>query len=246
MIGHFYKIIKPLGAGKIIFARAGKMAYISCYSMFSHIFRSAQSRSFRQSGDSASQGDIMQLQTHSYFMALYDVATVINSSLNPQVVLQKVVEQVTKSLSCKGCTLRLLDRTGNRLLASSSYGISKGYLRKGPVEVMKSGIDSSALNTGSPVYIRDARTDSRFQYPEAAKAEGIVSVLAAPLSVEGKPVGVLRIYTEEEREFSQKENDFLMAVSHIAAIAIENARLHEALRADFELLTQYNYQIFED
>ena len=64
--------------------------------------------------------------------------------------------------------------------------------------------------------------------------------------VERKPVGVLRIYTNEKRTFAEEERDFLMAVSHISAIAIENARLHEALRSDYELLTQYNYQIFED
>ena len=64
--------------------------------------------------------------------------------------------------------------------------------------------------------------------------------------VERKPVGVLRIYTGEKRAFTDEDRDFLMAVSHLAAIAIENARLHEALRSDYELLTQYNYQIFED
>ena len=188
----------------------------------------------------------MQSQEQCFFRPLYQVATVINSSLNPQVVLQKVVEEVTRALACKGCTLRLLDRDGKRLLASASYGLSKGYLRKGMVDLLKSRIDSDVLSTGQPLYIRNACSDERFQYPEEAKAEGIASILVAPLEVEGKPVGVLRIYTAEEREFSDAERDFLMAVSHISAIAIENARLHDALRSDYDLLTQYNYQIFED
>lgn len=73
----------------------------------------------------------MHTQASSHFKALYEVATVINSSLNPQVVLQKVVEQVANALSCKACTLRLLDRSGKFLLASASYGLSKGYCAKG-------------------------------------------------------------------------------------------------------------------
>lgn len=188
----------------------------------------------------------MQSQALSFFKSLYEVATVINSSLNPQVVFQKVVEQVARAASCKACSLRLLDRSGKNLLASASYGLSKGYLRKGQVELMKSGIDSDVLSSGKPVYIANVTSDPRFQYPEEAKAEGIASILVAPLMVDRKPVGVLRIYTDAERVFSQEEQDFLMAVSHIAAIAIDNARLHESLRSDYELLTQYNYQVFED
>ena len=181
-----------------------------------------------------------------YFKPLYEVATVINSSLNPQVVLQKVAEATAGAVKAKACTLRLLDRSGTRLLAWASFGLSKGYLRKGSIDLLKSGIDAKVLSSGQIDYIEDARTDSRFQYPEAAKAEGLVSILVAPLMVERKPVGVLRIYTGEKRAFAEEERDFLMAVSHISAIAIENARLHEALRSDYELLTQYNYQIFED
>lgn len=35
-------------------------------------------------------------------------------------------------------------------------------------------------------------------------------------------------------------------VANIAAIAIENARMHEATRLNYELLTTYNYQVYED
>lgn len=188
----------------------------------------------------------MQSQGTSYFKALYGVATVINSSLNPQVVLQRVVEEVTHALSAKGCTLRLLDRTGRYLLASATYGLSKGYMRKGQIELTKSRVDTDALTTGKVIYIKDVTNDTRFQYPEAAKTEGFSSIMVAPLLVDKKPVGILRIYTADQRDFSQDEQDFLMAVAQVAAIAIENARLHEALRSDYELLTQYNYQIFED
>lgn len=188
----------------------------------------------------------MHSQGASYFKALYGVATVINSSLDPQVVLQKVVEQVAGALEAKGCTLRLLDRSGAFLLAGASHGLSKGYLRKGRIELAKSRIDADALGSGGIVYIREASKDSRFQYPDAAKTEGIASIMVAPLLVEGKAVGIVRVYTDAVREFSREDQDFLMAVAHVSAIALENARLHEALRSDYELLTTFNYQIFED
>jgi GAF domain-containing protein len=181
-----------------------------------------------------------------YFHALYKVATVINSSLEPSIVIQKIAEQLTEAMGAKACSIRLLDRTGHTLLSSAAHGLSKGYIRKGPVEVKKSSLDVEVLSSGKALYIEDVATDSRFQYPEAAKAEGLVSVLVSPLKVEGKSIGVVRVYTAKKHSFDPLDQEFLMAVTHVAAIAIENARLHQALKSDYELLTEYNYQIFED
>ena len=182
---------------------------------------------------------------HDYFRALLEVATVINSSLEPTVVLHKITEQTAKAMNCKASTLRLLDRTGKLLLASAAWGLSSGYMRKGPVEVAKSGLDGEVLK-GKLIHLRDACSDGRFQYPESAKAEGLVSVLSAPLMVNGKAIGILRVYSSEERDFTPDECDFMLGVANISAIAIENARMHEAPRLNYELLTSYNYQVFED
>lgn len=188
----------------------------------------------------------MPEKTKNYFQNLYEVCAVINSSLEPQVVLQKIAEQITKALEAKACSIRLLDRHGEILLASAAHGLSRGYVRKGKVEVKKSQLDTEVISSGKPVYIEDVSHDKRFQYPEAAKEEGLTSVLVGPLKVDGKVIGVVRVYTGSKYDFNDNDREFIMAVTHIAAIAIENARLHQALKSDYELLTEYNYQIFED
>lgn len=185
------------------------------------------------------------MATQDYFHALVDVATVINSSLEPNIVLSKITEQAAKAMHCKASTIRLLDRTGKVLLASAAYGLSTGYMRKGPVEVAKSGMDSDVL-AGKTIHLRDVSRDAGFQYPSNAREEGLVSVLSAPLTVEGRPIGLLRVYSSEERDFSEEEVDFLKGVANISAIAIENARMTEALRCKYDLLATYNYQIYED
>lgn len=187
----------------------------------------------------------MSDQEHTYYKTLYEVARVINSSLEPADVLAKIAEQVTLAMNAKGCNIRLLDKRKRFLLAGASFGLSKGYLRKGNVEVEKSGIDKEALQ-GNVVYINNACNDSRFQYPDRARDEGFTSMIVVPLRVEHKIIGVLRVYSADIREFSQDEIDFLTAVANIAGIAIENARLHQALKMEYDLLTAYNYQVFED
>lgn len=187
----------------------------------------------------------MESKEQNFYKALYAVAKVINSSLEPETLFKKIAESITSAMKVKGASIRLLDRQGKRLLLAASYGISKGYLRKGAVEVGKSVIDQEAL-AGKIVAIQDARTDPKFQYHEQAKEEGIVSVLVVPLRVEDRKIGVLRVYAPESRDFAPDEIDFVTAIANLSAIAIENAHLHQALKRDYELLTDFEYRLFND
>ena len=185
------------------------------------------------------------MATHDYFQALRQVVTVIASSLDPREVLAGVTEQTARTMRCKACTLRLLDKTGEILQASAAYGLSPDYMRKGPAEGGKSGLDGEVLK-GKTIHLRDATGDGRFQYPEAARKEGLISVLSTPLMVDGKAIGLIRVYSDSERDFTRDESEFMEAVAGVSALAIQNARLHAALRAAFELQNTYTYQVFED
>ncbi|GAB6111080.1 GAF domain-containing protein [Desulfomicrobium salsuginis] len=186
------------------------------------------------------------MSTKRLYEIFYEVSRTVNSSLDPGEVLNRIAEQVTRAMGVKGCFIRLLDRGGKVLKPAAQYGLSERYTRKGVVEVAKSGLDREAF-TGKVVQIADAGTDPRFQYGKEAAAEGLASVLVAPMFVEGsRPIGVLRVYTGERREFGPEETDFLQAIANISAIAIENARMHQTLKRQMELINAYDYQVFED
>jgi signal transduction protein with GAF and PtsI domain len=184
----------------------------------------------------------MKIKQKDYFTALYEVAKVINASLEPSEVLKKIVECVARALDVKACSIRLLDGKGKRLLMGAACGLSKGYLVKGPVLVEESGIDRKALG-GKTIWIEDAQSDKGFQYSAEAKKEKIRSVLVTPLHVGKKAVGVLRAYTEEKRKFEKQEIRFLEAVANLSAIALDNARLYKALKTNFDLLLEHKYRI---
>jgi signal transduction protein with GAF and PtsI domain len=184
--------------------------------------------------------------TTDYYQALYQVVKTVNSSLDPQTVLQSIAESVSWAMNVKACSIRLLSEDGRYLLASATHGLSKGYMRKGKVEVEKSGIDQEVLQGGN-VQLCNVCEDSRFQYPEAARKEGIESVLAVPLSLEReRTIGVLRVYSAERREFGQDETDFLNAVADVCALAIQNARIHKRLETVLQLQNEYEFRLFED
>lgn len=180
-----------------------------------------------------------------YYRSLFTVAMAINSSLEFKKAMQTVVQQVAEAMEVKGASIRLLNKSGKKLLPGTNFGLSKHYMRKGPVDVDKSGVDREAL-VGNDVYIADVTTDERFQYKEAAKAEGIVSLLVLPLEAHGKVIGVMRFYSDRSREFDPEERKFASSVAALSALALENARLYKELKRDFETLTSFEYRIFED
>jgi GAF domain-containing protein len=173
-------------------------------------------------------------RTHKdYYIALHQAALTISSSLELDQVLQSVVMSITEAMEVKGCVLRLLDPRTGQLQLSAGYGLSGGYLSKGPVEVGHSALDSEAL-CGKPVIIPDVSVDSRFQYQDAARREGIVSVLCVPLEVHGKAIGVLRVYTSEKCIFHEDDIQFLTVLASLAALAIENASLYDNLKRSYD------------
>lgn len=180
-----------------------------------------------------------------YFRALRDVALAINASLDPKDVLHKISEHTAQTMNCKACTIRLLDSTRALPAAQRRLRPLRHLHAQRPrgSETQRAGQRSLS---GKAIHLKDATSDGRFQYPESAKAEGLVSVLSAPLSVGGKVIGLIRVYSSEEREFTDDEDSFMMAVAAISAVAIENARLHDALRNNYELMAKHAYSVYED
>jgi len=177
-----------------------------------------------------------------YFTALYEVVKVVNASLDPARVLEEIVRCVARTMNVKASSLRLLDSRSKRLVMRAAYGLSEKYLRKGPILVAESGIDQKALQ-GETIWLPDVTTDKDFQYGVMAREEGIKSVLVVPLTLEQKAIGVLRVYTAAVREFTQEDITFLLAVANVSAIALDNARMHQTLQTQCDLMKAHKYRI---
>ncbi len=186
------------------------------------------------------------MRNNGLYKIIYEVARIINLSLNPREVLNKIAEETAKGMDAKGCFIRVLSNDGRTLEAGAHYGLSDRYAKKGPVEVEKSKLDRDVLR-GEIVAIKDVRKDPRFQYPEQAAEEGLCSLVVAPLSVGGgKVIGAIRVYAGEERTFDDDELDFLRCIADLSGLALENARMYTALKRAKELADAYTYQVFED
>ena len=177
------------------------------------------------------------LQRTHLFHACQSVAKQVNSSLDLSEVLSTLLLRSVRELNVKGGSIRLLGPERQRLHLAAAYGLSQTYLQKGDVALEQSPVDRQALDGGA-VQLRDVTEEPGFQYVAEAKEEGIRSVLVVPLRSHGTATGVMRFYSGQVRHFSTEEVAFATTIADLGAVAIENAKLHQALKARLEALKE--------
>ncbi len=165
---------------------------------------------------------------------LFQTTRAVSSTLSLPDVLQSLAGGAAIALSSARASIRLLDETGERLTLVAAYGLSSAYKEKGPVEVSLNPLAQEAL-AGRPVLVRNTAADDRLQYPREVLDEGIQSLVVVPIMGRNRPLGILRVYSEQVNRFSAADAEFVMTIARQGAVAIENAMAHEALqRADQE------------
>ncbi len=176
------------------------------------------------------------MESHTmHYDTLIKVTGAISESKDPEEVALMTAESVKTAFSAKGCSIFMVNRETDELELAASRGLSDEYLKKGPVNYLKSLKD---VQDSGPVAIYDVQDDPRIQYPEAAAEAGIVSILGVPIVVRGKTIGSLRVYTAEPWEFSMTDINLVQAVAQICGMAMDMCRLQKGYKTSIEILKQ--------
>jgi len=165
----------------------------------------------------------MAQSTASGLEALSKISKAISSDLYLEDLLKLIVGVTAQAMGSKLCSLMLLNDEG-ALIIRATQTISEGYIKKRPIR-MGEGISGKVAAENKPIAVYDVQKDKNYKYKEMAKKEGISSLLCVPLSVHGKVIGVLNLYTSEPHKFTKAETSVLSSVAAQAALVIQNTEL---------------------
>ncbi len=170
---------------------------------------------------------------------LYDIARVLNSTLEFDQVLRLVMEQVIQFVNAERGFLALINPMTNELdftiaLDKQGQTIDRSAYRNSRGTVIR------VVKTREPILTDDAQIDDAFKEQESIMAYGIRSIMCAPLVVRDHCIGAVYVDSRINANlFGPKHRELLLAFCHQAAIAIDNARL-------FADLTRTIRQVNED
>lgn len=152
------------------------------------------------------------------------VSQTVNQPLYLDDMLNVVVEMAAKVMGAAVCTLRLIDEAQEGLVVRAAAAQIEGYEPK-PALRLDEGINGLVISERKPFTVLDVRTDPRFPFREAAAREGLVSMLAVPLIVRDRAIGVLNAFTTQPHVYTEAEIGLLSTLANQTALAIENSQL---------------------
>jgi signal transduction histidine kinase len=169
---------------------------------------------------------------------LVEASQVLNSTLELEPLLQFIIDAAAELTGAAAASIILFDEKTHTLrFEASSNQLAQDAL--GHFEVpLEGSLAGIIFREGCPLIINDAQHDPRL-YKQVGEAVALPtrSLLGVPLCIKDRSTGVLEAVNKcDESGFSQMDAFTLSVLASQAAIAIENARLIDALqRAHAEL-----------
>lgn len=154
------------------------------------------------------------------------ISSTIASEMYLEDILKIIVAMTAEVMGAKISSLMLLNEKGDELKLVATQSLSKDYLNKPPVKVGQS-ISGRAVAEKKPIAVLNVQKDPEYMFPEIAKKEQLVSMLAVPMIVKGKVIGVLNSYSSKPHKFTEREIKLVSAVANQAALAIQHRRFAE-------------------
>jgi GAF domain-containing protein len=169
-----------------------------------------------------------------YFKVMCNLVKAFGAARNRRELLNLIFESAIRTLEGKAACLYLVEAGKEELTPVAQKGLTESYFRSRKSMLVRQIVP--LVLKESFFYSRDAAQDPQLQYPNAKKAEGIASILAVPVLVKGKYIGVFCLFTDRPREFSAPDREFLTFLAQQGGGVVEHARLIDQLRQETKLL----------
>jgi sigma-B regulation protein RsbU (phosphoserine phosphatase) len=184
-----------------------------------------------QSQETTEQSDV----STEVLATLSEIGEEVNASLDLDEVLSHTAVLIKRHIDYEFFGVLMLDEAGSYLTHRFAIGYPPGLAENLRVPVGQ-GITGTAVSTGQPVRVSDTSQDPRY----INAIESVKSELAVPLIFRGKCVGVLDIQSRHVNYFTKDQQRIVTMLASRLAVAIENARLFQKVRAQAETLLVLN------
>jgi Nif-specific regulatory protein len=178
----------------------------------------------------------MEQMHQDNFNALYEIARSINSILEPEELLERVLETAMTHLSAERGFVILSDpnkENGYDVVTMKNFSSQKTSNEY----AASSSVVTNVLNTGEAVLTFDAPNDERFESSVSIIAQKILSIICVPLQIGKRTFGAVYLDSGTMlKEFNDESLKFLTIFGNLAGIAIENAKRYSELRNQNERL----------
>jgi len=167
----------------------------------------------------------------------------INSTLDLESLLKKIIEGATFILNSEIGSLMLFNQEFNCLTIKVAKGLSKKVIQETRIKVGES-LSGWVFKHGKPLLISDIEKDSRFANKESSEKYYTKSFIGAPLIVKDKVMGVININNKISKDVFEVDDLWLLETfASEVAIAMDNSKLYEETKKRVEELSNMTKEL---
>jgi sigma-B regulation protein RsbU (phosphoserine phosphatase) len=162
---------------------------------------------------------------------LIEVNALISSTLNLDQILENMMAISKQVMNADASSLMLIDEKTNELIYQVALGKVGEKLKQEFRLKMGQGIAGTVAQEGKPLLLEDAYTHPKFHRAhDDATGYRTKSMITVPLKVGERITGVAQVINRlDNKTFDQDDLELFIALCSLAAIAIENAKMHKSL-----------------
>jgi PAS domain S-box-containing protein len=164
--------------------------------------------------------------------ALVALSRELSTEIDPQRLLPRIAEEARNLMNMHSALLLLLEH--DQLVVRAASGVDAAALDSEPLAVARS-LTGAVIRERRPLVYANLAADPAWRQTAVVRQLGYRAMLAVPLTVKERTLGVLKLFHREPRNFAYEEVEFLRALATQAALAIDNARLFAAQREEAEV-----------
>ncbi len=157
----------------------------------------------------------------------------VTSSLELDEVLRRVVEAGVFLTRAEEGFLALIEPDSDQLYLRAVKNIDEDQSKTIRIAVHDSLV-GKVFNTGKPIRVKSNPVNNNLI--KVSTGYLVQSVLHVPISLKGKPLGVLSVVNHiSDIAFREKDETLLLSLADYAAIALENAQLYEQAQQEINV-----------
>lgn len=183
-------------------------------------------------------------KAHAETLTIRKITAALSSNLEPRAVIDMVTAAAVQLTRASGAIVLLRSSDGTEFeIASQSDARGRVHLvdLRFPAQ---GSLAARVLRTGRSFRCRDATLDRRPMLRALVELANVRGLLIVPLRTSEGVIGTLNVSSQRPRLFSERDRRVLTRIGQQASIAIQNARLFDAVRNSRQLLRQLYSQQF--
>lgn len=158
-----------------------------------------------------------------------DIGQLALSGTHPSLLMNDIVCLVALTLKTELAMFLELLPNSRTLLLRAGFGWKEGLVGRTTIEIPPGPVKAFPLLSEEPIIFEDLSKERRFTPPSLFLDHGVTSGMSLLIRGEERSYGILGVYTRRGRTFTPHDLNFLEAVAHILAAAIDRRNMEAAI-----------------